>query len=83
MIMKNFRIIAAAVAAALVSLSAAAGNKPHASGYPIEPVPFTEVHITGDFCMPRMEASRNVTIPLAFSKCEENERYANFRPLIP
>lgn len=47
-------------------------------GYPYTPVPFTAVSITGDFWQPRMEASRTVTIPLAFAKCEENERYANF-----
>ena len=46
--------------------------------YPITPVPFTAVHISGPFWGARMEASRNVTIPLAFGKCEENERYANF-----
>lgn len=47
-------------------------------GYPYQPVPFTSVQIDGGFWLPRMEASRRVTIPLAFSKCEENNRYANF-----
>ena len=56
------------------------GAKAHkpVQGYPFEPVAFTQVHIDGGFWLPRMEASRKVTIPLAFSKCEENERYANF-----
>lgn len=48
------------------------------SGYPVTPVPFTSVKVSGSFWGTRLEASRNVTIPLAFRKCEENERYANF-----
>ena len=48
-------------------------------GYPINPVPFTSVKVTpATFWGQRLEASRNVTIPLAFSKCEESKRYANF-----
>jgi hypothetical protein len=48
-------------------------------GYPINPVAFTSVKVTpGTFWGQRLEASRNVTIPLAFSKCEESKRYANF-----
>lgn len=49
------------------------------SGYPITPVPFTAVKVApGTFWGQRLEASRNVTIPLAFSKCEEEHRYENF-----
>ena len=48
-------------------------------GYPINPVAFTSVKVTPNtFWGQRLEASRNVTIPLAFSKCEESKRYANF-----
>lgn len=47
-------------------------------GYPIDPVPFTSVKITDNFWGQRLEASREVTIPLAFSKCEETGRYENF-----
>lgn len=50
--------------------------KPH--GYPITPVPFTSVKVTDTFWGQRLEASRKVTIPLAFSKCEETGRYKNF-----
>lgn len=59
-------------------LSAGAVAEVSAPGYPITPVPFTAVHVSGPFWGARIEASRNVTIPLAFAKCEENERYANF-----
>lgn len=48
------------------------------SGYPINPVPFTSVKVTDDFWGQRLKASREVTIPLAFSKCEETGRYENF-----
>jgi len=47
-------------------------------GYPISPVPFTSVKVTDHFWGERLEASRKVTIPLAFSKCEETGRYENF-----
>lgn len=47
-------------------------------GYPITPVPFTSVHVGEGFWGQRLEASRDVTIPLAFSKCEETGRYTNF-----
>ena len=47
-------------------------------GYPIDPVPFTSVKVTDNFWGQRLQASREVTIPLAFSKCEEMGRYENF-----
>src|SRR5574344_1048688 len=50
--------------------------RPH--GYPITPVPFTSVKVTDHFWGQRLDASRKVTIPLAFSKCEETGRYKNF-----
>ena len=46
--------------------------------YPIIPVPFTSVKLNDSFWTPRLNASRDVTIPLAFSKCEETGRYDNF-----
>ena len=49
------------------------------SGYPIDPVPFTKVKVAEDsFWGQRLKSSREVTIPLAFSKCEETGRYENF-----
>ena len=48
------------------------------AGYPITPVSFTDVKITDAFWGQRLKASREVTIPLAFSKCEETGRYQNF-----
>ncbi len=49
------------------------------AGYPINPVPFTSVKVVeNSFWGQRLKASREVTIPLAFSKCEETGRYTNF-----
>ncbi len=48
------------------------------ASYPISPVPFTSVKVNDAFWSPRLQASREVTIPLAFRKCEETGRYRNF-----
>ena len=50
------------------------------NGYPITQVPFTAVKVTPNtFWGERIRAAREVTIPLAFSKCEETHRYENFK----
>lgn len=67
------------MAAMILPASAAKKQQQAAHGYPINPVPFTAVKVTpGTFWGQRLEASRKVTIPLAFSKCEETGRYTNF-----
>ena len=49
------------------------------SGYPYTQVPFTAVKIAPNtFWGDRIQAAREVTIPLAFSKCESERRYKNF-----
>ena len=64
---------------AVMAISAIAQNKEQQShGYPIDPVPFTSVKVTDAFWGQRLQASRETTIPLAFSKCEETGRYENF-----
>lgn len=55
-----------------------AGKGKDFTGYPYEPVPFTSVKVHDAFWGKRLDASRKVTVPLAFSKCEESGRYANF-----
>jgi hypothetical protein len=62
----------------LVLLTAAQAQK-NANGYPITQVPFTAVKVTPNtFWGERIRAAREVTIPLAFSKCESEGRYKNF-----
>ena len=69
----------AAIAALSVTLvlCSASGDK-NQGGYPISPVQFTSVKVNDAFWGQRLKASREVTIPLAFSKCEETGRYENF-----
>ena len=65
-------------AATLAMLLPAQAQK-RLSGYPITPVTFTSVKVApNSFWGQRLEASRKVTLPLAFSKCEETGRYKNF-----
>ena len=66
--------------AAFVSLFAiCVGTVVAQSGYPYTQVPFTSVKITPNtFWGDRIKAAREVTIPLAFSKCESEHRYKNF-----
>lgn len=65
-------------AALAVCAAGIAFAQPESHGYPIDPVPFTSVSVSDPFWSPRLQASREVTIPLAFSKCEETGRYQNF-----
>ena len=70
---KSFLTLAGLLA--VVSLQAQTPS----AGYPIDPVPFTSVKVAPDsFWGQRLKASREVTIPLAFSKCESEGRYVNF-----
>lgn len=78
-------LVTTLLVAATVGSQAQVKNQSH--GYPIDPVPFTSVKVTDSFWGQRLNASREVTIPLAFSKCEETGRYQNFvnaaHPVIP
>lgn len=65
-------------AALAVCAAGIAFAQPESHCYPIDPVPFTSVSVSDPFWSPRLQASREVTIPLAFSKCEETGRYQNF-----
>ncbi|MBQ0045163.1 MAG: glycoside hydrolase family 127 protein [Bacteroidales bacterium] len=64
------------ISATLILSSSQLNQK--SAGYPIDPVRFTSVKVTDQFWGQRLKASREVTIPLAFSKCEETGRYDNF-----
>lgn len=75
--MKRF-IAAIMVLAVAILASANTKDTSNNHGYPIDPVPFTKVKVTDNFWGQRLKASREVTIPLAFSKCEKTGRYENF-----
>ena len=73
---KRFFIIAMAIT---VFMPVIAQREKQVGVYPITPVPFTSVKVWNNtFWGQRLETSRKVTIPLAFSKCESEGRYKNF-----
>ena len=49
-----------------------------AADYPIQPVPFTAVRITGGFWQVHQEVNRTVTVPFALQQCEASNRLRNF-----
>ena len=84
---RRFAALAGALCAAaflLVRVAAqapgSAAQRPAPSGrdYPVQPVPFTSVHLTDQFWAPRIETNRRVTIPVAFQQCERTQRVYNF-----
>ena len=46
--------------------------------YPIEPVSFTAVRVTGGFWQERQAQNLRVTLPFALSQCEQSGRLGNF-----
>ncbi|MEO6720966.1 MAG: glycoside hydrolase family 127 protein [Ferruginibacter sp.] len=46
--------------------------------YPIQAVPFTQVKLTDNFWLPRIEINRTVTIPASFERCQSTGRVKNF-----
>lgn len=72
------RVLVWALAATMAGGVSAQKQKTIHTGYPIDPVPFTSVKVVDGFWGQRLKASREVTVPLAFSKCEETGRYENF-----
>ena len=49
-----------------------------AQDYPVQPVPFTAVRVTGGFWQVRQEVNRTVTVPFGLQQCEETFRLRNF-----
>ena len=48
------------------------------SAQSIVEVPFTNVHLSDNFWLPRIEINRTVSIPSAFRECEKSGRFDNF-----
>lgn len=49
-----------------------------AAEYPVQPVPFTQVHFDDAFWAPRLTTSSKVTLPACFKRCEQTGRIDNF-----
>lgn len=63
----------------MMTVATALAQKSIQFGYPYTQVPFTSVKLEANtFWGDRLKALREVTIPLAFSKCQSEGRYANF-----
>lgn len=75
--MKNTLVSILACSAVVLTIGACS-QKETSHDYPYQSVPFTSVKIDDPFWGQRLKASREVTIPLAFRKCEETGRYQNF-----
>jgi len=61
-----------------LSLVWGAGVSARAADYPVQPVPFTAVKITGGLWLERQQTNRYVTLPFALKQCEESKRLDNF-----
>ena len=75
------RLISAVILSAAMAMPTMAQKnvKTLSNGYPFTQVPFTSVKISPNtFWGARLKAAREVTVPLAFSKCESEHRYKNF-----
>lgn len=75
--MKNYllTLMSGLVALGVISCGKPAYTQPDA---PIQEVPFTQVHLSDSFWLPRIETNRTVSIPSAFKECEKNGRFDNF-----
>ena len=78
MYLNMIQLLAGLLICSMTLTAAGEDNSSLRGGYPITPVPFTSVSVGDGFWGQRLKASREVTIPLAFSKCEETGRYDNF-----
>jgi len=58
----------------LTSLTLSAQQK----DYPIQVVPFNQVHFNDGFWLPRIKINHTVTIPASFERCESTGRVKNF-----
>ena len=78
--MKRLSLMICCVALATSMYAKKETTTTRSNGYPISQVPFTAVKMTPNtFWGDRIKAAREVTIPLAFSKCETTHRYENFK----
>ena len=68
-------VVAAALAGAVTAVIGSQAPAPAPPrDYPVQPVPFTAVHLDDVFWAPRIETNRTVTIPAAFQQCERTGR---------
>ena len=62
----------------LLSIAFASALYGQQKDYSIRSVPFTQVKLSDNFWLPRIQVNRMVTIPASFSRCESTGRVKNF-----
>lgn len=62
----------------LLSVFTAALVHAQQKDYALREVNFTQVHLSDNFWLPRIELNRTVTIPASFARCESTGRVKNF-----
>ena len=62
----------------LLSVFFAASICAQQKDYALREVNFTQVHLSDNFWLPRIEMNRTVTIPASFTRCETTGRVKNF-----
>jgi hypothetical protein len=62
----------------LIGLLAAGSVTAQQKDYAIKDINFTQVHLSDNFWLPRIEINRTVTIPASFERCENTGRVKNF-----
>jgi DUF1680 family protein len=72
------RVLGAAMKTLLSLLLCSATGLQAASDYPVKPVPFTSVRITGGMLHSRQATNAAVTMPFALGQCESSKRMQNF-----
>ena len=77
--MKNKWLLLGFAVMGLCGTVTAQSNKVQtSSAQSIVEVPFTNVHLSDNFWLPRIEINRTVSIPSAFRECEKSGRFDNF-----
>ena len=72
------RRILCAIAFTKIALTTVTAQVKLKADYPIQPVAFTQVHITDNFWAPKMKVNADVTIPYTLEQCRKNGRIDNF-----
>lgn len=75
----EFKVLthAAAVGVA-VSLLTIPTTRAGDADYPVQPVPFSQVRLTGGMLQARQATNTDVTVPFALAQCESSQRLKNF-----
>lgn len=76
--MQRFKMEKVLATAAAVLCGAASLKAQLKADYPIQPVAFTQVHVTDNFWAPKIKVNAEVTIPYTLEQCRKTGRIDNF-----